>query len=74
MRMGDTPVFDQWLKQRRKTLGLTQDTLARLVGCATITIQKLEAGALRPSVQIAAPLAEHLPTGRCAAGDPGWPA
>ncbi|NTU82291.1 MAG: AAA family ATPase [Chloroflexales bacterium] len=60
MRMSDTPAFEQWLKRRRKALGLTQDTLARQVGCATITIQKLEAGALRPSVQIAARLAEHL--------------
>jgi predicted ATPase/DNA-binding XRE family transcriptional regulator len=60
MRMSDTPAFEQWLKRRRKALGLTQDTLARHVGCATITIQKLEAGALRPSVQIAARLAEHL--------------
>jgi predicted ATPase/DNA-binding XRE family transcriptional regulator len=41
-------------------LGLTQDSLARQVGCATITIQKLEAGALRPSVQIAGRLAERL--------------
>jgi predicted ATPase/DNA-binding XRE family transcriptional regulator len=60
MLMGDAPAFDQWLKRRRKTLGLTQDTLARQVGCATITIQKLEAGALRPSVQIAARLANRL--------------
>ncbi|NTU78153.1 MAG: XRE family transcriptional regulator [Chloroflexales bacterium] len=58
--MGDAPVFDQWLKHRRKALGLTQDALARQVGCATITIQKLEAGALRPSAQIAARLARHL--------------
>jgi predicted ATPase/DNA-binding XRE family transcriptional regulator len=58
--MGDVPAFDQWLKRQRKALGLTQDALARQVGCATITIQKLEAGALRPSVQIAARLAKHL--------------
>ncbi|MBP1469013.1 helix-turn-helix domain-containing protein [Candidatus Chloroploca sp. M-50] len=42
--MSDAPAFAPWLKQRRKQLGLTQDTLARRVGCATITIQKLEAG------------------------------
>jgi predicted ATPase/DNA-binding XRE family transcriptional regulator len=58
--MGNAPTFGQWLKQRRKALGLTQDTLARRVGCATITIQKLEAGALRPSAQIAERLADHL--------------
>ena len=58
--MGDAPVFNQWLKRRRKELGLTQDVLARQVGCATITIQKLEAGTLRSSAQIAARLANHL--------------
>lgn len=52
--------FAYSLKQRRKALGLTQETLARRVGCATITIQKLEAAALRPSVQIAERLAEQL--------------
>jgi predicted ATPase/DNA-binding XRE family transcriptional regulator/Tfp pilus assembly protein PilF len=58
--MGNALTFGRWLKQRRKALGLTQDTLARRVGCATITIQKLEAGALRPSAQIAERLADHL--------------
>lgn len=52
--------FARWLKHQRKHLGLTQEILARRVGCATITIQKLEAGALRPSVQIAERLAEQL--------------
>ncbi|PDV97946.1 helix-turn-helix domain-containing protein [Candidatus Chloroploca asiatica] len=58
--MSDAPAFAPWLKQRRKQLGLTQDTLARRVGCATITIQKLEAGALRPSTPMAERLADHL--------------
>src|SRR5690349_8271929 len=58
--MSTVGAFAQWLKRRRKELGITQDTLARRVGCATITIQKLEAGALRPSVQIAERLASCL--------------
>jgi predicted ATPase/DNA-binding XRE family transcriptional regulator len=58
--MGTAPGFDQWLKQRRKALDLTQDTLAHRVGCATITIQKLEGGTLRPSSQMAERLADHL--------------
>jgi len=58
--MSNVPAFVHWLKRRRKELGLTQDTLARRVGCATITIQKLEAGALRPSLQIVERLADHL--------------
>jgi predicted ATPase/class 3 adenylate cyclase len=52
--------FGTWLKQRRRTLGLTQDHLARQVGCATATIRKLEADERRPSVQIAERLAEVL--------------
>ncbi|MEA3336130.1 MAG: tetratricopeptide repeat protein [Chloroflexota bacterium] len=56
---GDTS-FGQWLKQRRKALDLTQQELARQVGCAVITIQKIEANERRPSKQIAGLLAEHL--------------
>lgn len=58
--MSTAATFSEWLKRRRRTLGLTQDLLARRVGCATITIQKLEAGDLRPSVQIAERLADQL--------------
>jgi transcriptional regulator with XRE-family HTH domain len=52
--------FGQWLKQRRKALDLTQAELAAMVGCATITLRKIEAGELRPSRQIAERLADQL--------------
>lgn len=52
--------FGHWLKKRRKTLDLTQDELAKRVGCATITIQKIEANKRRPSKQMARLLAEQL--------------
>ena len=42
--MGDTTVFGVWLKSRRKALDLRQEDLAELVGCAMMTIQKIEAG------------------------------
>ncbi len=58
--MSTAATFREWLKRRRRALGLTQDTLAQRVGCATITIQKLEAGDLRPSPQIAERLVNHL--------------
>jgi len=45
--------FGNWLKLRRRTLGLTQDALARQVFCAEITIRKIEADQLRPSKQLA---------------------
>lgn len=41
--------FASWLKQRRKALDLTQADLARLVGCAVVTLQKIEEGRRRPS-------------------------
>jgi predicted ATPase/transposase/DNA-binding XRE family transcriptional regulator len=52
--------FGSWLKHRRKVLDMTQANLARQVGCAVITIRKIEAGALRPSLQIARRMAEFL--------------
>jgi transcriptional regulator with XRE-family HTH domain len=58
--MGELPSFGAWLKRRRKALDLTQAELARLVGCAVISIRKLEADEQRPSRQIAERLAQHL--------------
>src|SRR5215207_3664801 len=52
--------FGQWLKQRRKALDLTREELAGRVGCATITLYKIEADKRRPSKQMAALLAENL--------------
>lgn len=52
--------FGQWLKRRRRACDLTQDHLAREVGCAVGTIRKLEADALQPSREIAGRLAERL--------------
>lgn len=50
----------QWIKHRRKLLDLTQADLADRVGCAVVTIQKIEEGQRRPSKQIAELLADHL--------------
>ena len=52
--------FGQWLKQRRKALDLTREELARRIGCAAVTLYKIEADERRPSKQIAEILAEHL--------------
>ncbi len=54
----DATTFGEWLHLRRKGMGLTQAELARKVGCATITIQKIEAGQRRPSRDMARWLAE----------------
>jgi len=52
--------FGYWVRRRRKALDLTQAELARRVGCAEVTIQKIEADERRPSRQIAELLAEQL--------------
>ena len=52
--------FGQIVKERRNSLGLTQAELARRVGCAVVTVRKIEYDALRPSVQIAERLAKAL--------------
>jgi transcriptional regulator with XRE-family HTH domain len=58
--MSDPATFGQWLKQRRRALGLTQAQLASQLPCAVETIRKLEAGSRRPSRQLAERLAERL--------------
>ena len=52
--------FGNWLKRRRRGLGLTQNELAGRAGYSGETIRKVEADALRPSRQMAEKLAEHL--------------
>src|SRR5687767_15010859 len=52
--------FGAWLKQRRKALDLTQAELGSRVGCAMMTIQKIEAEARRPSKIMAERLAGAL--------------
>jgi transcriptional regulator with XRE-family HTH domain len=52
--------FGYWLRRRRKAFDLTQDELARRVGCSAITIRKIEADERRPSRQIAELFADLL--------------
>lgn len=65
--MGESLVFGDWLRRRRKALDLTREKLAFRVGCSFETIKKIELGDLKPSAQLAellatkleVPLAEH---------------
>lgn len=52
--------FPIWLKRRRGALGWTQAALAQQIHCALVTVKRLEAGSLVPSVQLATSLAEKL--------------
>jgi len=58
--MPETNAFGAWMRRRRRELDLTQEELARRVGCARITIRKIEAEQLRPSQQMAELLREQL--------------
>src|SRR4029078_5655181 len=60
LRMRGSPAitsFGEWVRRRRQLLDLTQETLAHRVGCAAITIRKMESDERRPSRQMAARLA-----------------
>lgn len=52
--------FGDLIRQRRKVLGLTQQELASEVGCARVTIQKIETQQRRPSQALAKRLANYL--------------
>jgi predicted ATPase/transcriptional regulator with XRE-family HTH domain len=52
--------FGSLIKRRRKALYLTQNELASQVGCAVITLRKLEADRSRPSKELAERLARYL--------------
>lgn len=58
--MHEIASLGHWLKIRRVALQLTQAELASRVGCAAVTIRKIEADERRPSAQIAELLAQHL--------------
>jgi transcriptional regulator with XRE-family HTH domain len=52
--------FGDWIQRRRKAMDMTRPELAKKVGCAVVTIKKIEQDERKPSRQMAALLAEHL--------------
>ena len=50
--------FGEWLKRQRNARGLIREQLAHQIGCAAITLRKIEAEERRPSAQIVERLAE----------------
>lgn len=58
--MDTTESFGYWVRRRRKALDLTQEVLAQRVGCAVVTLRKIEADERRPSRQMATRLAQCL--------------
>ncbi len=58
--MNEITSFGDWVRRRRKALDLTQAALARQVGCAVVTIKKIEQEERRPSREMAELLADSL--------------
>src|SRR5919199_581975 len=58
--MEQTSSFGYWLRRRRKALDLTQEELARRVGCSGGMIRRLEADERRPSREMAERIADIL--------------
>ncbi|MBK7456107.1 MAG: helix-turn-helix transcriptional regulator [Anaerolineales bacterium] len=57
--------FGKWLRQKRRALDLTQEAFADQVGCARITLRRIESDALKPSKELALLLLESgYPTAR----------
>ena len=52
--------FGAQVRSRREHLGLTRAQLAHTVGCAVVTLRKIESGERRPSRQLADLLVRHL--------------
>ena len=58
--MSEIVSFGEWVQKRRNQLRYTRKGFADLVGCAPVTIKKIERDERRPSPQIAQLLAQHL--------------
>ena len=62
--MGDSETtrssFGKWLRQKRRALDLTQEAFADQVGCARITLRRIESDALKPSKELALLLLEKV--------------
>jgi predicted ATPase/DNA-binding XRE family transcriptional regulator len=58
--MSEKITFGAWLRQQRRILDLTQQTLADQAGCARITLRRIEADVLKPSKELALILLEKL--------------
>ncbi|HEX5840027.1 MAG TPA: NB-ARC domain-containing protein [Anaerolineales bacterium] len=52
--------FGTWLHKQRRAFDLSQKALAGQVGCAEITLRRIEAGTLKPSKELADILLEKL--------------
>src|SRR5919106_6367673 len=52
--------FGIWLRKQRRALDLSRQAFAAQVGCAEVTLRRIEAGTLKPSKELAQILLERL--------------
>ena len=52
--------FGTWLRKQRRALDLTRQAFANQVGCAEVTLRRIEMGTLKPSKELAQMLLEKL--------------
>jgi predicted ATPase/DNA-binding XRE family transcriptional regulator len=58
--MQESISFGTWLRQKRRALDLTQKAFADHIGCAEITVRRMEADEYKPSKELALVLLEKL--------------
>jgi predicted ATPase/DNA-binding XRE family transcriptional regulator len=58
--MQDEISFGNWLRKQRRTLDLSRQAFANQVGCAEVTLRRIEAGTLKPSKDLAQTILEKL--------------
>src|SRR6266498_4385751 len=52
--------FGTWLRKQRRALDFSRQSFSNQVGCAEVTLRRIEAGALKPSKELASILLEKL--------------
>src|SRR5215212_397124 len=52
--------FGIWLRKQRRALDLSRQAFANQVGCAEVTLRRIETGTLKPSKELANILLEKL--------------
>jgi transcriptional regulator with XRE-family HTH domain len=62
--------FGTWLRKQRRALDLSRQALADQVGCAEVTLRRIETGTLKPSKELASILLEKI--GIAEAERPQW--
>lgn len=58
--MQDEISFGVWLRNQRRALDLSRQTFADQVGCAEVTLRRIEAATLKPSKELASVLLQKL--------------